>query len=170
MTFANPGRSPGPAAATLAAYVALAILQTWPLVLHLHTHLPGPGLGDNVSFVWNLWWMREAIGSSAWTRTGASVFYGGTVTTTRTAGVALTRPGVTARQVFVLATTCSSCGSVAVYVGSTKVGTLSLTSSTTRSKVMLSTTLFMQRSGPLKLVSTTAGKPVYVDAFAVRSR
>ncbi|GAA4726476.1 hypothetical protein GCM10025782_26050 [Pedococcus ginsenosidimutans] len=110
------------------------------------------------------------IGSSAWTRTGASVFYGGTVTTTRTAGVALTRPGVTARQVFVLATTCSSCGSVAVYVGSTKVGTLSLTSSSTRNKVMLSTTLSTARSGTLKLVSTTAGKPVYVDAFAVRSR
>ena len=109
-------------------------------------------------------------GSSAWTRTGGSVFYGATVTTTRTSGVALTRPDVTARQVFVLATTCSSCGSIAVYVGSTKVGTLSLTSSSTRNKVMLSTTLFAQRSGPLKLASTTSGKPVYIDAFAVRSR
>src|SRR3954462_12374644 len=58
-------RSFVPAVATLAACVALAIVQTWPLVLHLNTHLPGLGLGDNVSFVWNLWWMREAIGSSA---------------------------------------------------------------------------------------------------------
>src|SRR3954469_25662994 len=54
-----------PAVATLTACLALAILQTWPLVLHLNTHLPGLGLGDNVSFVWNLWWMREAIGSSS---------------------------------------------------------------------------------------------------------
>src|SRR4051812_27222722 len=54
-----------PAVATLMAWLALAILQTWPLVLHLKTHLPGLGLGDNVSFVWNLWWMREAIGSSS---------------------------------------------------------------------------------------------------------
>jgi hypothetical protein len=107
--------------------------------------------------------------SSGWTRTGAPVFYGGTVTTTRTSGVALTRTGVKARQVFVMATTCSSCGSVAVYVGSTKVGTLSLKSSSTRNKVMLSTTLSAPRSGTLKLVSLTSGKPVYVDAFAVRS-
>src|SRR3954468_12706216 len=54
-----------PAVASLIAYLALAIVQTWPLVLHLNTHLPGLGLGDNVSFVWNLWWMREAIGSSS---------------------------------------------------------------------------------------------------------
>lgn len=107
--------------------------------------------------------------SSAWTRTGASVFYGGTVTTTHTSGVTLTRTGVKARQVFVLATTCSSCGSLAVYVGSTKVGTLSLRSSSTRNKVMLSTTLSTARAGTLKLVSTTSGMPVYVDAFAVRS-
>src|SRR5678815_1843766 len=55
------------AVATLPAFVALAILQTWPLARHLDTHLPGLGLGDNVSFVWNLWWMREAIASPAWT-------------------------------------------------------------------------------------------------------
>ena len=109
------------------------------------------------------------LGSSAWTRTGATVFYGATVTTTRTAGVNLTRAGVRARQVFVLATTCSSCGSLAVYVGSTKVGTLSLKSSSTRNKVMLSTVPTTARTGTLKLVSTTSGKPVYVDAFAIRS-
>ena len=50
----------------LAVYTVLAVLQTWPLTRHLDTHLPGLGLGDNVSFVWNLWWMREAIASSAW--------------------------------------------------------------------------------------------------------
>ena len=81
----------------------------------------------------------------------------------------LTRAGVKARQVFVLATTCSSCGSLAVYVGSTKVGTLSLKSSSTRNKVMLSTVPTTARTGTLKLVSTTSGKPVYVDAFAIRS-
>jgi hypothetical protein len=47
-------------AGLLIAYAFLAVVQTWPLALHLGTHLPGFGLGDNVSFVWNLWWMREA--------------------------------------------------------------------------------------------------------------
>jgi hypothetical protein len=46
-----------------AAYLVLAIVHTYPLVDHLGSHLPGRGLGDNVSFVWNLWWMREALSS-----------------------------------------------------------------------------------------------------------
>jgi len=54
------------AVATLPAFAALAILQTWPLARHLDTHLPGLGLGDNVSFAWNVWWMREALTSADW--------------------------------------------------------------------------------------------------------
>jgi hypothetical protein len=30
-------------------------------VAHLPTHLPGNGVGDNVSFVWNVWWMRRVL-------------------------------------------------------------------------------------------------------------
>jgi hypothetical protein len=47
----------------VAAYTALAVGQTWPLVLHLDSHLPGRDLGDNATFLWNLWWMREAVAS-----------------------------------------------------------------------------------------------------------
>jgi hypothetical protein len=39
---------------------ALTCVWTWPLILHLKTHLPGEP-GDNFSFVWNLWWMRETL-------------------------------------------------------------------------------------------------------------
>lgn len=52
-------------AAIAAAYVGLAIVHTYPLVRHLDSHLPGLGLGDNLSFIWNLWWMRETIASPA---------------------------------------------------------------------------------------------------------
>ena len=38
----------------------MSILWTWPLVLHLHDHIPGLA-GDNFSFLWNLWWMRNAL-------------------------------------------------------------------------------------------------------------
>ena len=50
-------------AGLLAGCVLLAVLHTFPLVRHLDTHLPGQGLGDNVSFLWNAWWMREALAS-----------------------------------------------------------------------------------------------------------
>lgn len=52
------------------AFALLAIVHTYPLILHLDAALPGQSLGDNVSFVWNLWWMREALASpslSFWT-------------------------------------------------------------------------------------------------------
>src|SRR2546428_10338019 len=50
-------------AVAIGVLLLLAIAQTWPLVLHLGTHLPGTHAGDNVIFVWNLWWMREAWAS-----------------------------------------------------------------------------------------------------------
>jgi hypothetical protein len=52
-------------AGVFAGYLVLAIIHTYPLVLHLGTHLPGQGIADNASFVWNLWWMREALASSS---------------------------------------------------------------------------------------------------------
>lgn len=42
-------------AGILAGYVLLAVAHTYPLVRHLDTHLPGQGLGDNASFLWNAW-------------------------------------------------------------------------------------------------------------------
>jgi len=45
------------------AYVALAVLHTYPLIRHLDSSLPGLGLGDNLTFLWNSWWMREALAS-----------------------------------------------------------------------------------------------------------
>lgn len=50
----------GPA---IVLYAALAIVWTWPLALHLRDHIPGLP-GDNFSFLWNLWWMRKALGSA----------------------------------------------------------------------------------------------------------
>src|SRR5712691_261132 len=49
--------------ACAAGFVALAIAWSFPLVLHLSTHLPGPAIGDNAVFLWNFWWMRAALAS-----------------------------------------------------------------------------------------------------------
>jgi hypothetical protein len=42
-------------------FVAVAIVWSFPLAAHLGTHIPGEGTGDNVAFLWNFWWMREAL-------------------------------------------------------------------------------------------------------------
>jgi hypothetical protein len=51
--------------AAAAACVALAIAWTFPLVRHLSTHIPGSEAGDNVTFLWNFWWMRQALAASS---------------------------------------------------------------------------------------------------------
>src|SRR5262245_38620246 len=43
-------------------FAALAVVSTYPLVRHLGTHIPGQA-GDNYSFLWNFWWMRQALAS-----------------------------------------------------------------------------------------------------------
>jgi hypothetical protein len=42
-------------------YVCLALLLTWPLPLHLGTHLTGFPGGDTGSYVWNLWVFRHEL-------------------------------------------------------------------------------------------------------------
>jgi Predicted membrane protein (DUF2079) len=44
-----------PAVAAWLAYVVLALCLTWPLPLHISTHLPGSPTGDTGVYVWNLW-------------------------------------------------------------------------------------------------------------------
>jgi len=53
---------------TPALYGLMAIAMTWPLALHLATHIPGTG-GDGPNFLWRLWWVPHAIferGASPW--------------------------------------------------------------------------------------------------------
>ena len=45
------------------AFSFLSLVLTWPLAAHISTHVPGAGIGDNVTFLWNFWWMREALAS-----------------------------------------------------------------------------------------------------------
>jgi hypothetical protein len=50
-------------AAVLGFFVLFAVGWTWPLAAHLSTHLPGAGPGDNLTNLWNFWWMRTALAS-----------------------------------------------------------------------------------------------------------
>ena len=62
------------AAWTFASYLALAVFQTWPLALHLSTHLTGLPGGDAGVYVWNTWVFRhELIDLRQWPFTTMSV-------------------------------------------------------------------------------------------------
>ena len=53
-------RTPSVHLSVLLFYTLLALLLTWPLVLHFTTHLPGDGI-DDPALAWNLWWMKARL-------------------------------------------------------------------------------------------------------------
>src|SRR5581483_12456896 len=59
-------RVPMPRDAWLAAFAfaGLALLATWPAAMHLTTDLMGDG-ADAHSFLWNAWWIGQAVASGA---------------------------------------------------------------------------------------------------------
>ena len=44
-----------------AAGAATAVVLTFPLVLHLRSHVLEDGSYDVYQFLWNLWWVRESL-------------------------------------------------------------------------------------------------------------
>lgn len=65
--FDEPGKNQGGwsiavALATAAPlFVALALVWTLPLALHISSAIPGAGAGDNVAVLWDFWWARFAV-------------------------------------------------------------------------------------------------------------
>src|SRR2546422_1477051 len=55
--------APGCHVRAASVLLLLAVVQTWPSTARLGPPLPGTNAGDNVTFVWNLWWMRETWAS-----------------------------------------------------------------------------------------------------------
>ncbi len=47
----------------LGLYTLLSVLLTWPLILHLTTHVPGvpQWAFDESTFVWNIWYFKQAL-------------------------------------------------------------------------------------------------------------
>ena len=56
--------------AALAICVAAVAWWFYPVLTRMSEAVPGAGAGDNVSFVWNVWWTRYALHHS-----GQSVFF-----------------------------------------------------------------------------------------------
>lgn len=65
MKEGEPAGSPWPgraaeSAAVGAVFLVAALALTWPLAVHLTSHVPSDG-GDAPYFLWNLWWVRHAL-------------------------------------------------------------------------------------------------------------
>jgi hypothetical protein len=74
-----------------------------------------------------------------------------------------------AKRLAILATTCATCGSVRVYWGSTLLKTISLHSSTTVNRKLLTVATFSRaRSGTLTIKVYSSGRRVLIDGLVVR--
>jgi len=54
-------------ATPLLAFAAITAWWLFPVLANLSSVIPGSGAGDNVTFVWNVWWMRYVVHHSGQT-------------------------------------------------------------------------------------------------------
>ena len=109
---------------------------------------------------------RMLTASSGWTRGAGSGYYASTITSTTRTGATLTRSGVQARRVSVLATRCPGCGTIAVYWNGVLVRNISLNSTTTANKVFFSVADFgAVKTGTITIKTLTTGS-TRIDGLA----
>ena len=90
--------------------------------------------------------------------------------TARKTGATLKLANVRARQVGLLVQKCSTCGSLDVYVGSTRLGRVNTSAATSRTKVVVwLPRQKVERRGTL-VIRSTSSKRVVVDGVLVRHR
>lgn len=111
---------------------------------------------------------RSLSRSVSWTAGTGSVYYKGTYVRSSSVGAKLVRTGVVARRIAIVATTCSTCGKVSVYWGSTLLKTINLYSSTTANRKLFTVATFSSaRTGTLAIKVYSAGKEVLIDGLAI---
>jgi hypothetical protein len=110
---------------------------------------------------------RALTAGTGWARDKGSAYYAGTVTRTTHKGAVLTRTHVRARQIAVVATTCPSCGKIAIYWNGDLVKRISLTSATTHAQRVLVAVSFASVSRGTVTIKTLSTGSVRIDGLAL---
>jgi len=110
---------------------------------------------------------RQLTASGDWARVSRTGFLRGTATRSSQRYASLTSTRGYVREVGVIASTGPNAGRIAVFVGSTRVGTISLQSATARDRTLVMLPrLATQRYGAIRLVVLTSGQTVRIDGLA----
>lgn len=170
-SFGAPVTPPG-WTGTTSTSKALSLAQGYEYCVYVRAYGLFGNVGDwtpgNASCIARPLDDRAMTASAGWTRGTSSSYYDGTWSSSKTYGAALTRTGATVDKVGILATTCATCGSVAVYVGNTRVGVISLYAPHTRLQQLLTVKQFgahVQATITLRVASS--GKLVQIDGLLV---
>ena len=111
---------------------------------------------------------RSLARTGSWTSPSSSAYYLGTASKSSSAGATLKLAGADYRRLSLVATTCSGCGTVKVYLGATLLKTVSLAASSTHHKVVIAIdTSASLRSGTITIKQASGGKPVTIEGLAI---
>jgi murein DD-endopeptidase MepM/ murein hydrolase activator NlpD len=105
--------------------------------------------------------------TSGWTRVTSTAWWNGTATTTKTLNATLTRPGAQLDRVGIVATKCSSCGIVGIYVGRTLIGKINLHAAGTAYRQVILLPKFTYRTGTVIVKALTSGKTIQLDGLTI---
>jgi subtilisin family serine protease len=110
----------------------------------------------------------RALSGTGWSQVAWSGYYKGSASTATSAGAVLARSGVQTRRISLVATTCSTCGSVGVYWNGTLLKQVSLVSSTTYNKRKISVAdLGSVKTGTLTIKTVKKARTI-IDGVALR--
>jgi hypothetical protein len=169
-TAFTPYRAPtGWAGGSLGTSVSVPVLPGQETCLRVRA-VDGTGLAStySVTCVGQPVDDRSLTASTGWKRGSTSSAWNGTQTTVARKNATLTtKVTATVTRVGVLATTCKGCGKVNVYVGSKRVGTVSLSSTATHYRQLLVLHTFTALTGKVSL-HTTSRSAVRVDGLLLR--
>jgi hypothetical protein len=105
--------------------------------------------------------------SSGWSRATRTDYFAGFAYSTTKAGAKMTRTDVVAERLYLVATTCSSCGSVQVRWNGALLKTVSLRSGSTARRQVLHVHSFSSARPGTVTITTTNGKRVIVEGLGV---
>ncbi|TCN41217.1 WD40 repeat protein [Kribbella orskensis] len=111
---------------------------------------------------------RSLSAGAGWIRGTAAGLYYSTSTSSTRYDASLTR-AVKMKRAYLLATKCSACGVVAVYLGTRYLTTINLYAATTQRQVLIGIPAQTSAiSGTLRIATRSTGKLVQIDGLAIR--
>jgi hypothetical protein len=109
---------------------------------------------------------RSLAASRGWSRGTSWAYYGHTFTSASRTGVTLTRTGVQARRLTLVATTCHGCGTVGIYWNGKLLKTIVLNASTTTLHRTISIIDFGSPHAGTLTIKTLNTRRTYIDGLA----
>ena len=111
---------------------------------------------------------RRLTASAGWTRERAAGYFRQTALMATAHGASLTRAGLNAHRIRVLALTCPSCGRIRVLWNGRSVGVFELVTRTTLHRHLLGEIVLPAvQTGSLEIRVVSARRPVVIDGVAV---